>query len=87
MSMGTCIKGLNSLYFKRPLDFLFEFVPQIFMILALFGFMDYLIILKWTTNWDNVPEGKSAPAIISSMIIMFLSGGKRPAENNEVDII
>lgn len=32
--------------------------------IALFGFMDYLIIVKWTTNW----EGKQPPGIIGSII-------------------
>jgi len=87
MSLGTCMKGLNSLYFKKPLDFIFEFLTQIFLILVLFGFMDFMIIVKWLTNWDNVPEGKSAPAVIASMIIMFLSGGVRPENNNELDLM
>ena len=47
MSMGIIIKGLNSLYFKRMLDFFFEFIPQIILLLALFGWMDALIIGKW----------------------------------------
>jgi V-type H+-transporting ATPase subunit a len=47
MSMGIIMKGLNSLYFKKPLDFIFEFIPQIILILVLFGWMDVLIIAKW----------------------------------------
>ena len=27
MSLGVCMKALNSLYFKNKLDLLFEFVP------------------------------------------------------------
>lgn len=47
MSLGILMKGLNSVYFKRPLDFIFEFIPQIVLIIALFGWMDILIIAKW----------------------------------------
>jgi V-type H+-transporting ATPase subunit a len=47
MSMGIIMKGLNSLYFKRLVDFFFEFIPQIIFLLALFGWMDILIIAKW----------------------------------------
>jgi len=47
MSLGICMKGFNAIHFKRPLDFIFEFVPQIILILALFGWMDILIISKW----------------------------------------
>ncbi len=52
MSMGIIMKGLNSVYFKRPLDFIFEFIPQIILLLVLFGFMDLLIILKWLIDWE-----------------------------------
>lgn len=27
MSLGILMKGFNAIHFKRPLDFLFEFVP------------------------------------------------------------
>jgi V-type H+-transporting ATPase subunit a len=47
MSMGIIMKGFNSLYFKRLVDFFFEFIPQIIFLLALFGWMDILIIAKW----------------------------------------
>jgi hypothetical protein len=31
------MKALNALYFKKPLDFIFEFVPQIIFMLVTFG--------------------------------------------------
>ena len=47
MSLGIFMKGFNAAYFRKPLDFIFEFIPQIILILALFGWMDILIIAKW----------------------------------------
>lgn len=47
MSLGIIMKGLNSLHFKKTLDFVFEFIPQIILLLALFGWMDILILAKW----------------------------------------
>lgn len=47
MSLGICMKGLNAIYFNRPLDFIFEFIPQIILLNVLFGWMDVLIIAKW----------------------------------------
>jgi V-type H+-transporting ATPase subunit a len=41
------MKGFNALYFGAYVDFFFEFLPQIFLILALFGWMDALIVAKW----------------------------------------
>ena len=74
MSFGVFMKGLNSIFFKRPIDFFFEFLPQIILLLALFGFMDLLIIAKWLTDYSQM-DGAKPPSIISSMIAMFLNFG------------
>lgn len=47
MSIGIILKGLNNIYYKKLLDFFFEFLPQIILLLVLFGWMDALIIGKW----------------------------------------
>lgn len=72
MSLGIILKGLNSRFFNKPLDFYFEFIPQLILLLILFGYMNILIVLKWMTFYQN---GSDAPAIITVMIDMFLSGG------------
>lgn len=52
MGMGVLMKGFNAVHFKRPLDFIFEFIPQIVLLIALFGWMDILIIAKWINYKD-----------------------------------
>jgi V-type H+-transporting ATPase subunit a len=52
MSLGIFMKAFNSVHFKRGVDFWFEFIPQIVLLLALFGFMDLLIIVKWLTDFS-----------------------------------
>lgn len=88
MSLGIIMKGLNSLYFRKTVDFLFEFIPQLVLLLALFGWMDILIIAKWFEpkdiegyysydNPDQVDQYNQihyTPAIITTMIDMFLAG-------------
>lgn len=64
MSIGIFLKGLNALYFKRRVDFYFEFIPQLVLLWVLFGFMDFLIIFKWLTNFSIV-SGAKPPSIIS----------------------
>ena len=27
MALGVCMKGLNNLYYRKPVDFIFEFIP------------------------------------------------------------
>jgi hypothetical protein len=47
------------------------------MLLALFGFMDLLIVLKWLTDFSGVEGGPSrAPSIITTMITMALGFGE-----------
>mmetsp|Transcript_34504 Transcript_34504/g.34144 ORF Transcript_34504/g.34144 Transcript_34504/m.34144 type:complete len:350 (+) Transcript_34504:1618-2667(+) len=76
MSLGILMKGFNSIHFGRPIEFVFEFIPQIILISALFGYMDYLIIMKWLTDWTG--NTARAPGIISTMIGMFLKFGEIP---------
>ena len=72
MSLGIFLKAMNSIYFKKPIDFLFEFIPQITLLTVLFGYMCLLIIVKWITPW---PDTSQAPSIIGFMIKMFLGVG------------
>lgn len=52
MSLGIIMKGFNNVYFKQWIDFFFEFIPQIVLLLVLFGWMDVLIIGKWLTPFN-----------------------------------
>lgn len=74
MALGVCMKALNATYFKNQVDFFFEFVPQITLLFVLFGYMDWMIIAKWTTDFTG--RENEAPSIISNMIDMALNGGK-----------
>ncbi len=76
MGLGVCMKAFNASYFGNSLDFWYEFVPQIILLFSLFGWMDWLIIAKWTTDFTN--RENEAPGIISTMIDMFLNGAKVP---------
>jgi hypothetical protein len=49
-------------------------VPQLVLLLALFGYMDLIIIKKWTTNYHGASN--KAPSIIQTMVGIFLNKGK-----------
>ena len=74
MSLGIVQKGLNAKYRGDRLEFLHEFVPQLTMLLCLFGYMDLLIIIKWRTNY--LGQEHTAPSIITTMVGMFLESGR-----------
>eukprot|EP00941_MAST-03F_sp_MAST-3F-sp1_P004077 g4077.t1 len=52
MTLGIFCKTSNAIHFKDKLALIFECIPQILFMLCLFGYMDFLIILKWMTNWE-----------------------------------
>jgi len=85
MSLGIFMKAFNSVHFRKPLDFLFEFIPQIILLSALFGWMNLLIIVKWLTPWTTITSEK-APGIITIMIQMFLSFGKVDKDKDQAII-
>ena len=76
MTLGIVLKGANLVYFGRKIDFVFEFLPQLIILLALFGYMDFLIVVKWLTDFSG-HEGQ-APSIIQTMIAMFINMGAIP---------
>lgn len=53
MTVGVIIKAFNAKFFRKSLDFYFEFIPQIIFLFLLFGYMDFLIIYKWLQDWSG----------------------------------
>jgi len=77
MSIGICVKACNALYKKDRIEFFFEFIPMITLLLVLFGWMDVLIIVKWLTDWPARGGRPEAPSIIPTMINNFLNLGEQ----------
>ena len=74
MIIGVLLKGLNNIHFGSKVDFFFEFIPQLVFISSIFGYMLFMIILKWVTDW-NYNWTDSAPNLISVTMNMFLKMG------------
>lgn len=77
MTLGVFVKASNALYFHKKLDFFFEFIPQLIFMVALFGYMDFLIVYKWLQPWALYDA--NAPSIITTMINLPLRTGKTVA--------
>lgn len=73
MSFGIFLKALNTIHEQKPMDFFFEFIPQIIFMLFTFGYMILLIFLKWAIDWK--PDYFLAPSIITVMIDIPLKMG------------
>lgn len=97
MVMGIILSYRNARFFKKRLDVLYVFIPQMIFMNAIFGYLVFLIILKWMTNY-NSPEcvanpNCSPPDLKTVLIGMFMSPGKLPPDmimypgQNQVQIL
>ena len=77
MVLGIFLKGLNSLFQLDLIEFIFVFIPQLILMLALFGYMNFLIIVKWNTHYEKDKES-SAPDIKTFLMNIVLKLGKLP---------
>ena len=73
MTLGVFIKATNTIHFCRVIDFVFEFIPQLIFLVLLFGYMDFLIVLKWTVDWGLYAA--DSPSVITTMINLPLKLG------------
>lgn len=71
MVLGICLSAANAVHFKKKYNFYFEFLPQVLFMLSLFGYMCFLIVLKWIKDWRL--GAKSSPYLLTTMINIFLS--------------
>jgi len=69
MVFGILLSLLNGIYFKKPYNIWFEFVPQLTFMLSIFGYLVYLIFYKWSSHFD-LPM--NAPNLLNLLINMFL---------------
>lgn len=53
MFVGTCLRGINAVFFKEKLDLFFEFLPMLAFASSLFLYMVFLIFYKWGVNWKS----------------------------------
>jgi len=82
MSVGIFFSLANYMHEKQPMKWInivFQFIPQIVFLWAIFGYMCVLIIVKWCTDFRVAnPGGPAVPYILPMIIQMFLSPGQAP---------
>lgn len=76
MTAGVILKAFNCVYFKDHLTLWFEFVPQLIFLVCLVGYMDFLIVLKWVTEYHGQPRA----SIISTIIGMSMMKTVEPED-------
>ena len=88
MLIGIILKGLNAIFQLDFSELIFIFFPQLVLMLILFGYMDFLIFVKWSTKYRTnlgideygrvINENYYAPDIKSYLMNIFLRGGELP---------
>merc|ERR1719353_2442405 len=73
MTAGTLFSFSNATHEKSVVDLSCVCLPQLIFLIMFFGYMDWMIIYKWTNPG-------SAPSIINTMIAMGLQQPLRPEQ-------
>jgi len=71
MSLGLFLKLLNAIHFGHYIDIFFEFIPQLAFLLSIFGYLCFLIFLKWTIGNDETP------LLLNVLINMVIPGSAK----------
>ncbi|KAF9364518.1 H(+)-transporting V0 sector ATPase subunit a [Mortierella sp. NVP85] len=80
MSFGICMVYYNAKFFRKPIDIIGGFIPQMLFMQCLFGYLVFMIIYKWTVDWFATDDSghvlrNSPPSLLNTMIYMFLTPG------------
>ncbi|XP_061227927.1 V-type proton ATPase 116 kDa subunit a 4 isoform X2 [Neopsephotus bourkii] len=70
MIFGVILSLFNHIYFKKYINIILQFIPEMIFIVSLFGYLVFMIIFKWC-HFD-VHSSQSAPSILIHFINMFL---------------
>ncbi|KAF4677828.1 H(+)-transporting V0 sector ATPase subunit a [Perkinsus chesapeaki] len=76
MLLGIFLKFSNAIYERSALDLFCECIPQLVFLLSFFGYMDWMILYKWTHDITFNP----APGLINTLIAMGLGQGVKPGQ-------
>jgi V-type H+-transporting ATPase subunit a len=71
MTLGLCLRVANAFHDRSMTDLICECIPMFVFMICFFGFMDYMILFKWT-NVIEGPGTNGPPSIINSLICMAM---------------
>ncbi|XP_008588427.1 PREDICTED: V-type proton ATPase 116 kDa subunit a isoform 4, partial [Galeopterus variegatus] len=70
MVFGVILSLFNHIYFRKTVNIVLQFIPEMIFILCLFGYLVFMIIFKWCHYDAHVSQ--RAPSILIHFINMFL---------------
>jgi V-type H+-transporting ATPase subunit a len=76
MIFGILLKCANAIHFGNKLDLFLEGIPQLLFMCFLFGYMNALVIIKWSVDWtESIRSGVGCPSIITQMMNFIIGMG------------
>lgn len=70
---------IQNSHFKKGINIVVEFIPQVVFLIAIFGYMNFMIFVKWISIDSR--ESGCAPSILITMINMFMF--KKPDKEHD----
>ncbi|XP_063785317.1 V-type proton ATPase 116 kDa subunit a 4 [Pseudophryne corroboree] len=70
MVFGVLVGLMNHINFRRHMNIILQFIPEMIFIISLFGYLVFMVIFKWCRF--NVYNSQKAPSILIHYINMFL---------------
>ncbi|KAM5353313.1 hypothetical protein ACJ41O_001578 [Fusarium nematophilum] len=73
MTYSLCFSYINARHLKKPIDIWGNFLPEMIFFQAIFGYLVFCIIYKWSVDW--LDTGAQPPSLLNMLIYMFLQPG------------
>ncbi|KAK2570230.1 V-type proton ATPase 116 kDa subunit a 1, partial [Acropora cervicornis] len=72
MMFGVSLSLFNHMHFRKPLNIIAEFIPQVLFLFCIFGYLVIMIFYKWIAFSAN---SENQPSLLLALINMFLKFG------------
>lgn len=87
MLLGLFMNAVNHRHFRKSINIVLEFLPQLIFLLAIFGYLAFMIIYKWVVfdpKSENVIYSPGcAPSVLIHFINMALFGDNKTPKGCE----
>lgn len=74
MLYSFCLSLANHIHNNNVLDIFANFIPGLFFMLSLFGYLSFCIIYKWSVDWSQ--SDSTPPSLLNLLINMVLNPSK-----------
>lgn len=86
MIFGIMVSLVNHMFFRKYVSIVFEFIPQIIFLVALFGYLCIMVFYKWVNfgcgeAFDSRHQANCAPSVLIYFINMVLLKKDDPLPN------